>query len=416
MKTREIIGILYFVIFGISFYGCKPEEIILHGEISGIVTDAGTGQALQAATVKLNPVNTTVSTGGDGKFIFKSLPPGSYEIEVSKQNYAERINSANVTSAATTVIDFELDAIPAIHFSTPVLNFGYYNSSLTFTISKTGTGNVAYMVTPNRNWILVDPRTGDIDSETDNLTVSLKRTDLTQKSYTEWIEIRSTYKEYIILDTIDINVGVHKIVFNPDLIYGSVTDIEGNVYKTIVIGTQVWMAENLKTTKYNDNKPIPEVTDYIAWQNLKTPGYCWYNNDSASYRAICGAMYNGYAVNAGKLCPTGWHVPSYDEWSTLVTFIGGEGGRKLKETGKIHWTDEPEGTNDYGFTAIPSGWRSDLGYFSKIDNSVDWWTTTEYNANDQWVFGISPDSGMNFIYPWHNKKNRGASLRCIKDK
>ena len=127
-------------------------------------------------------------------------------------------------------------------------------------------------------------------------------------------------------------------------------------------------------------------------------------------------MYNGFAVNGGKLCPTGWHVPSNDEWNTLVTFIGGEGGRKLKETGKIHWTDEPEGTNDYGFTAIPSGWRSELGYFSKIENSVDWWTTTEYNANDQWVFGISPDSGMNFIYPWHNKKNRGASLRCIKDK
>jgi uncharacterized protein (TIGR02145 family) len=416
MKAREIKGILYFVIFGISFYTCKPEEIILHGEISGIVTDAGTGQPLQAATVSLNPVNATVITVSDGKYLFKSLTPGSYEIEVSKQNYAERINSATVTSASTTDIDFELDAIPAIHFSTPVLNFGYYNSSLTFTISKTGTGNVAYMATPNRNWILVDPVTGNIDSEIDNLTVFLKRTDLTQPYYNEWIEIRSTYKEYIFLDTIDINVGVHKIIFNPDLLYGTVTDIEGNVYKTIVIGTQVWMAENLKTTKYNDNKPIPEVTDNKVWENLTTPGYCWYNNDSTSYRAICGAMYNAYAVNGGKLCQTGWHVPSNDEWNTLVTFIGGEGGRKLKETGKIHWTDETEGTNDYGFTAIPSGWRSDLGYFSKIENSVDWWTSTEYNANDQWLFGISPESGMNSIFPFHLIKTRGASIRCIKDK
>jgi uncharacterized protein (TIGR02145 family) len=417
MKTREIIGIICFGIAGISFYSCKPEEIILHGDISGIVTDAETNQPLQAATVKLNPVNETVSTGSDGRFMFKSLTPGDYEIEASKQNYAEGKNSATVTSASTTDIDFELDAIPVLHYSTPLLNFGFYISSLTFTISKTGTGSVAYMVTPSKDWISVEPGTGDIDNETDNITVTLKRTDLTQTSYNEWIMITSTYKEFFFRDTIDIYVGVHKIIFNPDLTYGTVADIEGNVYKTIIIGTQVWMAENLKTTEYNDNKPIPEVTDNTVWRNLQTPGYCWLNNDSATYRAVRGALYNGYTVNAGKLCPTGWHIPSKDEWNTMVTFIGGNsgGGKKLKETGTTHWVAYTEAVNQYGFTALPSGWRNTSGLFTRIGDDADWWTSTEFDTSDIWAFSISADAGINDIFPWHDNKVLGHSIRCIKD-
>ena len=104
----------------------------------------------------------------------------------------------------------------------------------------------------------------------------------------------------------------------------TVTDVDGNTYKTVIIGTQVWMAENLKTTKYNDGIQIPLVTDPITWINLKSAAYCWYNNDLATNKNIYGAIYNWLVVNTGKLCPIGWHVPSDTEWTTLTTFLGGE--------------------------------------------------------------------------------------------
>ena len=104
----------------------------------------------------------------------------------------------------------------------------------------------------------------------------------------------------------------------------NVVDIDGNVYHTVTIGTQVWMVENLKTTKYNDGTAIPLVTDNTAWGALTTPGYCWYNNDSATYKNTYGALYNWYAVNTGKLAPTGWHVPTDSEWTVLTTYLGGQ--------------------------------------------------------------------------------------------
>ena len=112
------------------------------------------------------------------------------------------------------------------------------------------------------------------------------------------------------------------IAFNPGLTYGEVTDIEGNIYKTIQIGTQEWMAENLKTTKYNDNTEIPLITENSNWGSTTTPGYCWVNNDRTTYKNIYGALYNWYTVNTGKLCPTGWHVSTDAEWTTLVNYLG----------------------------------------------------------------------------------------------
>ena len=112
------------------------------------------------------------------------------------------------------------------------------------------------------------------------------------------------------------------IIFNPNLTYGSVLDVDGNTYKTIQIGTQLWMAENLKTTKFNDGTLIPEVRGSSEWNNLTKPAYCWYDNDSATYRAAYGALYNWYTVNTTKLCPSGWHAPTDTEWNTLLIYLG----------------------------------------------------------------------------------------------
>ena len=119
----------------------------------------------------------------------------------------------------------------------------------------------------------------------------------------------------------------------------TVTDIDGNVYKTVVIGTQTWMAENLKTKLYNNGDLIPDVTSEIEWDGLGTDAFCWYNNDQQTYKATYGALYNWYAVNTGKLWPAGWHVPSDAEWTTFIDFLDGRdyAGGKMKEMGTLHW-------------------------------------------------------------------------------
>ena len=197
-------------------------------------------------------------------------------------------------------------------------------------------------------------------------------------------------------------------------------DIDGNQYDVVKIGTQVWMKENLKTTKYNDNSSIPLVTDNTVWASLSTPGFCWYNNDAAAYKATYGAMYNGYAVgvasNGGKnVCPTGWHVPTDPEWTTLTNYLGGEivAGGKLKEAGLTHWASANTGaTNETGFTALPGGNRSNTGTFLSLGYYGFWWSSTEYSTAYGWgrvmFYGIS---NINTV----SGKRDGFSVRCVRD-
>jgi uncharacterized protein (TIGR02145 family) len=203
---------------------------------------------------------------------------------------------------------------------------------------------------------------------------------------------------------------------NPAPVPETVTDIDGNVYHIITIGTQEWLVENLKTTRYNDGTPIPLVTDSTGWANLTTPGYCWYNNDAAN-KDIYGAIYNWYTVNTGILAPTGCHVPTDAEWTTLTTFLGGESiaGGKLKETGTTHWQSPNTGaTNESGFTALPGGHRDINGTFSAMGTDGYWWSSTEYGTTGKVWY-----RNMNYNYPGvvtvsNNKKN-GQSVRCVKD-
>jgi len=207
--------------------------------------------------------------------------------------------------------------------------------------------------------------------------------------------------------------------------YGTVTDIDGNVYKTIQVGIQTWMVENLKTTKYNDGTLIPLTIDNTAWKNLTTPSYCWYKNDESTYKDSYGALYNWYSVNSDKLCPSGWHVPSDNEWSILTAYLGGEfiAGGKLKETGTSHWASPNTGaTNDIGFTALPGGMRNETGTFSSVGFYGRWWSSTDTNIPGvsnvkDWAWyrtminnGIGLDRSS--YYP---TKRSGYSVRCIKD-
>ena len=198
---------------------------------------------------------------------------------------------------------------------------------------------------------------------------------------------------------------------------GSVTDADGNVYQTIAIGTQTWMVANLKTTKYNNGTDIPPVTDNTEWINLESPGYCWYDNDEASYKDTYGALYNWYAVNTGMLCPDGWHVPTDSEWTALEDYLGGweEAGGKLKETGTAHWNSPNTGaSNESGFTALPGGVRNHTtGIFESIGLYGDWWSETEIDINTSWFRDLSYSSIS--VEKIIGHKEYGFSIRCIKD-
>jgi uncharacterized protein (TIGR02145 family) len=196
-----------------------------------------------------------------------------------------------------------------------------------------------------------------------------------------------------------------------------VKDIDGNIYNSIRIGSQVWMAENLKTTRYNDGGPIPLVTDNATWMGLNTPGRCYYNNDSATYKNTYGALYNWFTVNTGKLCPAGWRVPGADDFTTLSGFLGGDSvaGGKLKEAGTIHWLLYPNfaATNESGFTALPAGYRHwDGGLFYNINYSGQWWTSTEHQANaiSRGIAHEYESFGWNYY-----EKQIGFSVRCLKE-
>jgi uncharacterized protein (TIGR02145 family) len=206
----------------------------------------------------------------------------------------------------------------------------------------------------------------------------------------------------------------------------TVTDADGNIYNTVQIGTQVWMKENLATTKYNNGTSIPLVTDSIAWFNLTTPGYCWYKNDSATNKNPYGALYNWYTVNTGNLCPTGWHVPSNAEWHTLVLFLDPSAtdcyctesaiaGNSLKEAGLVHWGTGNNGNNSSNFTAVGSGFRNyfNKSYQGKTAVTYLWTATPNSPYETAWHRWLSNNSSN--VYEYLDKKNQAMSVRCIKD-
>jgi uncharacterized protein (TIGR02145 family) len=197
-----------------------------------------------------------------------------------------------------------------------------------------------------------------------------------------------------------------------------IKDGDGNIYQPVTIGTQIWLVENLKTTKYNDGSSVPLVTDDVEWENLATPGYCWYENNETANKSSYGGLYNWYAVNTNKLCPKGWHVPTDEEWTALITQLGGESeaSGKLKEAGTAHWkSPNTNASNSSGFTALPGGFRKSNGSYEKKGEFGVWWSATEENGDplDAWERYLVFDN--NYAYRGTDPKKLAFSVRCIKD-
>lgn len=225
---------------------------------------------------------------------------------------------------------------------------------------------------------------------------------------------------------------------NPLCVYDSITDIEGNVYKTVQIGDQVWMAENLRTTRYNDGIAIPNVIINSVWVSLKTGAYRWYENNSFRYKDLYGALYNWYTVKTGKLCPVGWHVPSDEDWIKLEMELGmpsveayswgeffgidargtDQGSQMKAMAGWTEWEGiDGNGTNTSGFTALPageSGWGGNWNayvytYYCGEGICTTWWDSTS-EGGGRAITGAD-DGVIRGVYPAFC----GLSVRCLRD-
>ena len=212
----------------------------------------------------------------------------------------------------------------------------------------------------------------------------------------------------------------------------TVSDVDGSTYNTVTIGTQIWMKENLRTTKYSDGTPITNITN-ATWGALTTPAYCTYNNTtSADTINTYGRLYNWYVVNTGKLCPANWHVPTDAQWTTMENYLiangynydGTTAGNKFAKalTSTTGWTssttegavgnnDFPAKRNTTGFTALPGGQRSSVG-FDQLGIAGDWWSSTESNLGTIYRFMSFKDCGF-----WSNPSGHqtGKSVRCLSD-
>jgi uncharacterized protein (TIGR02145 family) len=206
-------------------------------------------------------------------------------------------------------------------------------------------------------------------------------------------------------------------VYGEEIIFNTkIEDVEGNLYSTVTIGSQVWMAENLKTSKYNNNSTIINIPDDATWISTDIPAYCWLVND-IKYKDIYGALYNWYAVNTGKLCPTGWHIPSDDEFKVLELSLGMAADRGTNQGAQMKsitgWAVGENGTNTSGFSAIPGGYRwAKTGAFNGIGMITYWWSS-EYNTDYAWYRRI--DGTSSGVYRAYTSKRGGKYIRCLKN-
>ena len=311
-----------------------------------------------------------------------------------------------------TVISAKVPVVETKTFLNP--NFDFFDGDFTLMVqngssNKTKASSVEIRID---GVIIVDSR--DFRKK---VNIVSKQISITQTSVLE-IKLQGSRGSFI------------ELLIEGTLVRGTVTDNENNIYKTVKIGDQWWMAENLRTTKFTNGTPIPLYV-WGGWGSEPaepplTPAYCWYNFDE-SYKQEYGALYNS-AVAQDNTCPTGWHVPSWYEWEDLTNYLGGYlvAGGKLKEEGITHWaTPNSEATNESGFTALPAGAYYSYGDFYVMGNTGSFWNNgniPQYDPNRPWEYPyllgytlnydngyIGGFNGKWYLLPW-------CSIRCIKDK
>lgn len=405
MNTRQMFTGMLLYLFILFVSDCAPEEIILHGNLAGTVTDARTSVPIQDASVNLEGSEYTSRTGSDGSYLLNKIDPGDHTLLASKYRYAGEEKYVKVRSAETTKVDFALDPVPTIVVSDTLLEYGFDTTRLSFTISNEGTDQFTYVITTDSEWITVSPASGVITDNTDTIVVTADRTGLTTSTYSGTIKITATSPQRT--DDTFVDLYLNRISWG------------GEFYKAVQIGTQTWMAENL-----NVGSTIPTAKDQT--DNGIIEKYC-YEGDCETYGGLYtwdeamdyNSFDNGIVGTTQGICPEGWHIPTIPEWDTLFHFLTPDEGGKMKEKETVHWKHPNTGaTNESGFTALPAG------YFDIRTRTIDlvgettyWWSTTETAMDNgiQQVWGPSIDWDMTVTQNNQMWITVGASVRCLKN-
>jgi uncharacterized protein (TIGR02145 family) len=379
--------------------------------ISGIVTDTGT-TPISGGVVQLEKGGQTATTGTDGRFTLvvstailsgksKSLPN-----DLSAMISGNLLNVTIAERAAIEVATFDLNG-KALSLIRQTINAGTHNIALPYR----GAGVYLYKVKAGDNeFVLKGNAVGGISygsavSSQGSSSNSMAKQAMSTVAINDVIAAtKSGYLNYRVVVT---NSDTSGITINMIVCADTVRDIDGNLYQAVRIGNQVWMAENLRVTRYNDRSVIPKITSHATWDSCYytfTPAYCYYNNTTnADSIKKFGALYNWYAVNTGKLAPAGWHVPTDSEWTVMEKYLVLNGynwdGTKDASQGnniakalaaKTDWcTDTTTGTigndltmnNSSGFSALPGGYRYYNGYFLYQSNNGNWWSATEFTPS-----------------------------------
>ncbi len=374
---------------------CWPIPTIAKAGIDQIITDNKTTVTLSANTPEAGygSGEWSIVSGGSGSFADATSPTTTFTgSECTRYNLKWSISTNCGVSYDLVIINFNHTPSGAYAGRDIVVYDGTNTATLDANTPQVGQGTGQWSIVSGLGGNITDP-----SSPTSTFTG-------TEGAYVLRWKI-STACSYTYDD-------VHISFSSP------ITDSEGNSYNTVWIGTQLWMAENLRTKTFSDGTAIPLVTDNTEWSNLSTPGYCWYDNDEATYGADYGVLYNHYTVGTNKLCPDGWRVPYYPryqnyDWTELRSVIGGTyGGGNLKETGTTHWqSPNTYASNLTGFTALPGGRRNPDGTFSLVGKSGYWWSNSYVNGNPMYI-NLSYNNG--YFYVPNTSRESGFSVRCVK--
>jgi len=386
--------------------------------ISGVVTDTA-GVPISGAAVKLLVGGQNTTTGSDGSFTLlgnnigitvKPAQSQSYQPVVSLTKGMLKLHVQEQSSVTIQAYNLQGCLLTSMHttLSTGDHSIALMNRSSGVYVYKVHINNNVYQITSNS--LCSYAESANTAQETSAYSLSKQAKTLT--TINDTLRVRKDgYSDYLVpvhtSDTSGITIRMHWTL--------TVTDADGNVYHTVKIGTQTWTVENLKTTHYNDGTAIPLVTDSVAWKNLTTGAYCWYNN-SSKYKNTYGALYNWYAVNTGKLAPAGWHVPTDAEWDTIEALLGGEAvaGGALKDTGTVYWKSPNTGaTNSSGFSALPGGSRGYNGAFDGVGTNGSWWSAAADGASDacnRYLYYGSSALGRDV-----DDESCGFSVRLLRD-
>jgi len=418
-----------------------PEKIVLTADVSHIDNQNTEGAIDLSINGGESPYSFEWSNGSTSEDL-SGLQVGEYSVTVTDLNGCQELLVIDVIDLDIVVIveknvSCDGEALSSIGISVtggkPPYQYSWSNGSTTEDIDNIGPGNYSVTITDSYSLtksvsdiiipekIVLSANVSHIDDQNTEGAIDLSVNggeppySYTWSNGSDTEDLSGLQAGEYTIEVIDNNDCQHS--WTTDVFdLRDITDIDGNIYSIVKINNQIWLNENLKVTHYRNGDLIPNITDDIEWANLSTGAYCYYNND-VDIKDIYGNLYNWYSVNDSRnIAPIGWHVPSDDEWQTLVDYLGGNdvAGCKMKETGTEHWASPNTGaTNESGFSALPGGYRLGDGLYGGMGSSAYFWSSTQDRSSHAWSRELSYNGSE--VNRSGDDKRSGFSVRCGRD-